>query len=136
MVTGPFSSNAGAASPDPFGGYDYVAASWTQTTGYSDVSISFLGTGVFSEAAGVAFLTTSFGPGTTVADQIASAPFDAPVGSPSTPILLFSGLDLGAGTHYLTIAADAGDEIGWSATNSPHVYDWHGRECESRYGMF
>jgi len=136
MVTGPFSSNAAAASPDPFGGYDYVAASWTQTTGYSDVSISFLGTAVFSAAAGVAYLTTSFGPGTTMADQIASAPFDVPFGSPSTNVLLFSGLDLGAGTYFLTIAADAGDEIGWNATNSPHVTTGAGASVNPGMGCF
>src|SRR5579871_308062 len=75
QVSGPVSSNAALASPDPFGGYDYAAASWTQTTAYSGITISFLGDAVLSTATGVAYLTTAFGPGTTIQDQVASAPF-------------------------------------------------------------
>ena len=121
LVSGRFDSNAPAASPDPFGNYDYVTASWTQTTAFENVSISIFGSGTFGISSGTAYVTTSFGPGTTVADQIARATFEAPVASPSTTILLFSGLKLRPGTYYVTIAAGNGQEIQWSATSHPQV---------------
>ena len=70
----------------------------------SDVYISFVGHGVSSGAAGAAYLTTKWGDGTTVADQIAAATFNAPTGA-SLPITVFSGLTLPAYVHYLMIFA-------------------------------
>jgi hypothetical protein len=136
LVTGPVSSNAAAASPDPFGGYDYVAASWTQTVGYNNVGISFFGDAVFASASGVAYLTTSSGPGTTIADQVASIAFNVPFGPASTQVQLFSGLDLPAGAYYLTIAADPGDEIGWNVTTSPTIETGAGASVNPGMGCF
>jgi hypothetical protein len=135
-VSGPVSSNASVASPDPFGGYDYAASSWTQTIGYANVSISFMGDAVFSTATGIAYLTTGFGPGTTMADQIASTAFTVPFGSPSTEVLLFSGLDLPAGTYYVTLAADPGNQIGWNVTSAPMITTGPGASVNPGMGCF
>jgi hypothetical protein len=118
QVSGPIDFSVFTGNPDPFGNLIYSVASWTQTTEYEGVSISFLGNGVSSPATGTAYLTTSMGLGTTMADQIASTTFSAPAG-PTSPISLFSGLSLPANTYYLTIFADAGSQIEWAATNSP-----------------
>jgi hypothetical protein len=120
-VSGPFSLNYTAASPDPFGRYDYVASAWTQTSSFNAISISFTGNAAFaSPVGGTAYLTTAFGPGTTSADQIASSPFSI-TGPASVSELLFSGLSLDAGTYYLSIAANPGGQIGWNATANPVV---------------
>jgi hypothetical protein len=89
-------------------------ASWEQTIGYSDVNISLVGHGVSSGAA-AAYLTTKWGDGTTVADQIAAVTFNAPTGA-SLPITVFSGLTLSANVYYLMIFADPGREIAWDTT--------------------
>jgi hypothetical protein len=82
------------------------------------VNISFQGTGLSSPATGTAYLTTSFGPGTTTANQIAAVTFSELPGVSST-IQLFSGLDLPAGSYYLTVFADAGSQVGWDAADYP-----------------
>lgn len=96
----------------------YDVVSWNQTVGYSGVNISFQGTGLSSPADGTAYLTTSYGPGTTPADQIASVGFSE-IPNVSSTIPLFSGLNLPAGSYYLTVFADPGSEIGWDAADYP-----------------
>jgi hypothetical protein len=73
------------------------------------------GHGVSSGAAGAAYLTTQWGDGTTVADQIAAATFNAPTGA-SLPITVFSGLTLPANVYYLMIFSDPDSEIAWDTT--------------------
>jgi hypothetical protein len=80
------------------------------------VNISFTEYGVSSTATGTAYLTTSMGIGTTIADQIGATRFSVPTG-PSSPIPLFSGLTLPANLYYLMIFADPGSEIAWDATS-------------------
>src|SRR5579872_3534422 len=70
-----------------------LVSSWTQTGSYTNVSISaVLGSG---EAISV-YLTNQIGPGTTVANEIATTSI-TPGSSPQTETL-FSGLSLGAGS--------------------------------------
>src|SRR6516164_4655644 len=65
------------------------AASWTQTASFEEVDISAMVRGP-ATAIGTAYLTTTLGPGTTVADEVAKTGFSFP----STPsyVPLFSGL--------------------------------------------
>jgi hypothetical protein len=105
-----------AANPDQFGFHTYLVASWTQTIEYSGVDISFRGNGISSTATGAAYLTTSMGDGTTVANQVAITTFTAPA-APSSWISLFSGLTLPPNSYYLMIFADPGSVIAWDATS-------------------
>ena len=97
-----------------------LATSWTQNSAFSGVSV-FATTGVTLEIGppepGLAFLTTQIGPGTTTANQVASAPFTFP--AQSSEVILFTGLTLAPGTYYLTLA-DNGNSFGdWFETNNP-----------------
>jgi hypothetical protein len=118
QVSGPVDGSVAGGNPDQFGNYPFMVVSWNQANAYNSVSISFSGNGTVSTATGTAYLTTLMGPGTTMADEIASAAFSAPAG-PSSPISLFSGLNLFAGSYYLMVFADPGSQIAWDATNSP-----------------
>ena len=78
--------------------------SWTQSQTYTNVLITAtLSLWLPSNGAyhGAAYLTNSTGPGTTTA--IASASFTGANTSPQI-VQLFSGLTLGPGTYYLTLA--------------------------------
>jgi len=90
--------------PSPYsGGGQFGVASWTTSQTYTKVSIS-VSIGLFGSASsyhGAAYLTTSIGPGTTTA--IASTTFAGSNPSPQA-VQLFSGLTLGPGTYYLTLA--------------------------------
>jgi hypothetical protein len=106
-----------------------TAASWTQTQGYANVSISAaldnLNSSPFSNF--TVYLTTSTGPGTTTAQEIAHATVAAPsVSSPtSTLTSLFTGLSLPPGTYFLTIFGDpAGPAQGpscWTFSTTPVI---------------
>ncbi|MGA2255528.1 MAG: hypothetical protein ABSG53_12765, partial [Thermoguttaceae bacterium] len=79
---------------------EYVrAAGWSQTSTYSGVTITAeIDPGIGSGTSGTAYLMTQIGPGTTSAEQIATASFSA-TGSAFSPALntLFTGLTLGPG---------------------------------------
>jgi hypothetical protein len=86
-------------------------ATWTQTSAYSNVTIT---ANLFSNggtATGTAFLTTAVGPGATSATQIATTPISIS-NLTGTPIQLFTGLTLPAGTYYLVIYA-SGIDLVW-----------------------
>jgi len=72
--------------------------SWITTSAITNVRISVDLAGD-SGATGEAFLTTQIGPGTTTANQIATASFSFPAIDSFTTVL--SGLNLSAGTNYL-----------------------------------
>ena len=110
-----------------------LSTSWSQSTSYTDVTISAL---VDSAIVGQtptadAYLTTSIGPGTTSADEIArgqfTVPLDLPVCSPSNScgamVALFSDLSLGPGSYFLTLAPDARSNgiVGWFPAIDPTV---------------
>lgn len=107
------------------GGFDLFSnrvdmAAWSQTNLYSDVNVSAELDGDGGAISGTAYLVTQVGPGTTTANQIASANFTVST-LPFEPDLttLFSGLTLGPGSYYLVIAASGG---GWEISNpSPTV---------------
>jgi hypothetical protein len=100
---------------------------WSMSDTYTNVSIS-VGLSTLFAASGVAYLTTQLGPGTTVADEVASTAFTFPTGSPST-VNLFSGLTLGPGDYYLTLTTEASRDLnpawegGVGGTLAPGVVD-------------
>jgi hypothetical protein len=108
-----------------------TAKSWTQTQGYTNVSISAaiddLNTFPVPFPNFTVYLTTTDGPGTTTAQEIAHASVVAPLVSPWTTTLtpLFTGLTLPPGTYYLTIYGDPnGPALGpscWTYSNSPVI---------------
>lgn len=102
------------------GGFDVFSnqvdmAAWSQTSLFSDVSVSAELDGVGSTINGTAYLMTQVGSGTTTANQVASASFTVST-PPFEPDLttLFSSLTLGPGTYYLVITASGG---GWEISN-------------------
>jgi hypothetical protein len=128
-VDGPDSSNP-ADNPTGFsigtssitGDQQYFAVSWTQSHGYSDVAITALLSGSFR---GLVHLTTALGPGATVADQVAVADFMIDLTTAERDdILLLSGLTLGPGTYFLSLAPSAGSSGNWwSEKNQATVLD-------------
>ncbi|MGD0871638.1 MAG: PEP-CTERM sorting domain-containing protein [Bryobacteraceae bacterium] len=97
------------------------AATWTQTGTYSSVTIGAdLATNGISQGNGTAYLMTQLGPGTTIADEVASfsivnLPTSCCALNTMTP--LFSGLTLGPGTYFLLI--DPQTTLYWTVASSP-----------------
>lgn len=91
------------------------------TGAFSNVSISIALEGD-AGAMGMAYVTTSIGPGTTAANAITSGSFAFPSTSSLIPVL--SGFNLGAGTYYLVIQA-TGTGINnygiWDGSPSPNI---------------
>ena len=87
-----------------------LAASWSSTVTYSNVSIGFQSN--FGPFNGTAFLMTQIGPGTTSAQQVGSSSYSVISGSPSLTNL-FSGLTLGPGTYFLVVASAPLSPGGW-----------------------
>ncbi|HUI56483.1 MAG TPA: hypothetical protein VLY04_16020 [Bryobacteraceae bacterium] len=110
------------AGTNAFGESNLNYVSWTQTSGFSNVSIAadlFVTTGT---VAATAYLTTQVGAGTTVAQQVATTNFSI---SNTTAALttLFTGLTLNAGTYYLVINPTGPNlaNFEWQALNNPPV---------------
>src|SRR5579862_465088 len=97
-----------------------VAVGWQQTTSSQNITITvpFYHEPPASPATVSAYLTTSIGPGTTVANQVAAATVTIfPSAGPSVGYILFSGLNLAAGSYYIVV--DTGSlGIGWSGNNA------------------
>lgn len=89
-----------------------LGVKWTQTSAFTGVSI--FATLALGPDAGFAYLTTKTGPGTTVADQVAGAPFVFPATTTEMP--LFTGLTLGPATYYLTLTTTNNGSAGWWGT--------------------
>ena len=99
--------------------------SWTQANLSTDVAISATigwpqGTFPVPPLSGTAILTNHIGPGTTAANEIASASFTAPSDT-FTDENLFLGLSLTGGTYYLILSANGANNPVWADTisNSP-----------------
>ena len=92
-----------------------LVSSWSSLNAYSDVKVSAeLGT-FDPTTTGTAFLMNMIGPGTTTANQIATANYT--VSSPnSTLIPLFSRLDLLSGSYYLVLAGPTNGNVFWRQT--------------------
>ena len=104
--------------------------SFTTTDSYTNVAISAALTAFGSPDPAVynglleIYLTAGIGPGTTNALEVASANINvslpaSSVANPASyvPVLLLSGLSLGPGTYYLTLAAPTTTDSFWWATN-------------------
>lgn len=93
------------SSPLPGGSYPglgvVAASSWSSSRTYTDVAIAAVLRGGVAQQ-GTAYLMTQVGPGTTSASEIARSSFLSP--SADSPVTLFAGLTLPAGTYYLVLA--------------------------------
>jgi hypothetical protein len=79
---------------------------WTQADTFAAVSVSAkVGANGAANQTGRAYLTTQIGPGTIVANEIASTNFIFPVEAAN--LVLFSGLILPPGSYYLSIIGDS-----------------------------
>ncbi|HXA64253.1 MAG TPA: PEP-CTERM sorting domain-containing protein [Bryobacteraceae bacterium] len=116
-----------------------LAVSWSQSQTYTDVAITaVLGSFLVGETAlADAYLTTRIGPGTTIADQIASSHVTIP-GTDPIAITLFSDLVLSPGQYFITLSAAAGvnPTPGWTNTDSPTVTVDTGVSNGPVYGTF
>ncbi len=105
----------------------YVAASWTSSVAFSNVSISAsMSRGTFPDYMGTAYLTDSLGAGTGAGNVIGTATVDGHLlGNCCTVLTLFTGLSLGPGTYYLVLTApqstDNFEYLGWQNGSSPTI---------------
>jgi hypothetical protein len=84
-----------------------LSQGWFTVTPLQDVTVSaLLSNGDVLPAPGTAFLTTSIGPGTTTAQEIARADVFL-CGNCQQNVTLFNDLDLAAGPYWLTFGAPA-----------------------------
>jgi hypothetical protein len=109
-----------------------LGVTWTQNGVFAGVAI--FATISLGPDAGFAYLTNQIGPGTTAANEIASAPFTFPATAIET--LLLTGLTLGPGTYYLTLTATNGGSAGWWGTNAQTVTTAPGATLSSDYDTF
>jgi hypothetical protein len=113
-----------------------ISVGWTDFSQEQDVTISALlgnGNGPGTTSTGTAFLTTSIGPGTTIADVVAEASVAVSCGGfCSQDVVLFSGLNLAPGSYWLTFATPVppATYLNWAAgnpvtatTGSSTIYD-------------
>ena len=103
----------------------YNAVQFTLGSSWTDVSIAASLTTTTAGRTGTAFLTTQIGPGTTIAQQLASTAFTfALVPDLSTTLSyvnLFSGLSLGPGNYFVVFSStntvnDSGISVNLAAT--------------------
>ena len=95
-----------------------LVASWTTTSAYTGVTISAHLSGQPGTYIGTAYLTDQVGPGTTLANQLFSAPFTAVLTAfPfQADVIVLSGATLGPGKVYLTLASNSGPNSGFAWT--------------------
>jgi hypothetical protein len=120
------SVQTGNNSAVALGGSGFLGESWSSSNTYANVTIS----ATVSRAPCcptdpivyvTAYLTSEIGPGTTLADQIATATVAVP-GFGFTFTTLFSDLTLGPGNYFLTLAATDptnGGTVAWGYTTTP-----------------
>lgn len=95
-----------------------IGSSWTYTVTHIGVGLDIRMVG--SDNSGfenTAYITTSIGPGTTTANEIARQNFTVDSATP-TDVLLFAGLTLDSGTYYLTLF---GRLVGWQLAEPTNV---------------
>jgi hypothetical protein len=98
---------------------EFGVVSWTQTNTYYDVKITAPLYSVATDDTGTAYLTRRMGPGTTLADQVATAPVAFPGYQNPSEVVLFTGLTLGPGTYYLFITGGTNYWSSWTGTDQP-----------------
>jgi hypothetical protein len=109
--------------------------SWTQPTPHDDVTITadLTAFGQSGET-GRAFLSTVLGPSATLADEVANTPFTFPTAVDD--LTLFTGLDLPAGTYYLSLVGDSPSfGSGWVYSDTPDVVTNFGATIGESYGF-
>ena len=110
-----------------------AVASWTQSDTFTNVNISAIYSSQQSTpGAGTFYLTDDIGPGTTAAaNEVASVQLlNVPTGAALQTV--FSGLTLGPGTYYLSLARDLpGVPVTWYSVSSPVVTTANGVNLES-----
>lgn len=115
------------SGPDnPFGNIPGVSigsgrvTQWQSTLAFEDVTVTADLSSVPSVSATVtAFLTTSIGPGTTAADEVARATVSLPdYFASSHAVTLFSGLNLAPAHYYLTIVSSPTNAGIWRTSDS------------------
>ena len=105
----------GAIGADFISTTNLLAVGWNLPSPAANVTI----TAYISGGAPVtAYLTTQIGTGTTVSNQIATATVTGNNSSLAPPTAIFSGLNLAAGTYYLTLTSRV-------ASNAPNVPSWY-----------
>ena len=94
------------------------AVQWASALPFEDVSVTAnLSSAPGHSGGATAYLTTSLGPGTTVADEIARVTFTLPdFAAASLTVPLFSGLTLPAGHYYLVVTPDTPENGVWRAS--------------------
>lgn len=112
-VTGPIAVGGGGS----IGTNQSQAVGFTLGQNYDNVTISAFISGPADQTYD-AYLTTSLGPGTTNADEVAFANLSFPGIAPATYTPVFSGLSLAAGTYYLTLFNPTGSGA-WYRTDNP-----------------
>jgi hypothetical protein len=121
IISAPAGLNGGGAVA--LGGNGFLGESWSSLNSYLNVNISAPLTRApccptDPVVSIIAYLTSQIGPGTTIANQIATATVAVPgLGPDAAYTTLFSGLTLGPGNYFLTLAAadpaDAGTAAWW-----------------------
>jgi len=112
-VTGPIAPGGGGS----IGTNQAQAVGFTLGQNYDNLTISAFISGPTDQTYD-AYLTTSLGPGTTNADEVAFANLSFPGVAPATYTPVFSGLSLLAGTYYLTLFNPTGSGA-WYRTDNP-----------------
>jgi hypothetical protein len=95
-----------------------ITVGFTTGQAYNDVSFSAYISGPVVESY-TAYLTTAIGPGTSVADEIASITGNLPGAGPGGLTSIFTGLNLAADTYYVTIYQTLTGGGSWSSTETP-----------------
>jgi hypothetical protein len=109
-IVSTISGGSGFATLDNYA----VASGWSETAAYNNVTITALINGGGETITGTAYLMTQIGPGTTVADQVATANFSATSGGyPPASVTLFNGLTLQPGDYYLVLSDFGESGGGW-----------------------
>jgi hypothetical protein len=93
------------------------AVSWISTVHYANVSISvpLIGT-----ATGTAYLTNAIGPGTTMANVLATTSFTEN-SSTLQWYTIFNHLNLSPGTYFLVLGSQSACCSGWGSTPQPSI---------------
>lgn len=112
-ITGPIAPGGGGS----IGTNQSQAVGFTLGQDYTNLTIGAFISGPADETYD-AYLTTSLGAGTTVADEVHFANLSFPGNSPSGYTPIFTGLSLTAGTYYLTLFNPTGSGA-WYRTDNP-----------------
>jgi MYXO-CTERM domain-containing protein len=110
-----------------------VGVSWSMASAFNNVQIS-LGLGGNPSAVGLAYLTTQIGLGTTSAFEIVSSTFLFP--TTNSMVSIFSGLNLQAGTYYLTVQGVSNGQNGnciWAGLPTPIINTANGVTTNGQY---